>query len=81
MYIVTTYFINRHRWVRWVVVDALEITVCLIIYLLAKVLVCLGPHLRKISWKKKKGRKDILNHNIDFCECCNLTLVEHVQSN
>lgn len=53
MYI-TTYFINRHRWVRWVVVDALEITVCLIIYLLAKVLVCLGPHLRKISCKKNK---------------------------
>lgn len=59
MYI-TTYFINRHRWVRWVVVDALEITVCLIIYLLAKVLICLRPHLRKISCKKKikkKGKK------------------------
>ncbi len=46
---VTTYFIHRHSWVRWVVVDALEITVCLVVYLLTKVLVCLRPHLRKVS--------------------------------
>lgn len=32
------------------VVDALEITVCFIINLLTKVLVCLGPHLRKVSY-------------------------------
>lgn len=49
---VITYFIHRHSWVRWVVVDALEIAVGFIIYLLTKVLVCFGPHLRKISWKK-----------------------------
>ena len=47
-----TYFIHGHGRVRWVVVDALEVTVCLIVYLFAKVLVCLGPHLRKVSWKK-----------------------------
>lgn len=46
---VTTYFIHRHSWVRWVVVDALEVTVCFIVYLFTKVLVCLWPHLGQIS--------------------------------
>lgn len=32
------------------VVDALEIAVCFIVNLLTKVLVCLGPHLRKVSY-------------------------------
>lgn len=32
------------------VVDALEIAVCLVVNLLTKVLVCLGPHLRKVSY-------------------------------
>lgn len=47
---VATYFIHRHSRVRWVVVDALEVTVRFIINLLTKVLVCLGPHLREVSW-------------------------------
>lgn len=32
------------------VVDTLEIAVCFIVNLLTKVLVCLGPHLRKVSY-------------------------------
>lgn len=76
---VSTYFIHRHSWVRWVVVDALEITVCLVIDLLTKVLVCLGPHLRKVSWKKSK--KSIFKHNCRLLEYCNPTLAEHEPSN
>lgn len=41
--------INRHGRVRGVVVDSLEIAVGLIVDLLTKVLVCLGPHLREVS--------------------------------
>lgn len=43
------HLIHRHGGVRGVVVDSLEITVGLIINLLTKVLVCLGPHLREVS--------------------------------
>lgn len=75
---VTTYFIHRHSWVRWVVVDALEITVCLVVYLLTKVLVRLGPHLRKVSWKKR--RKDIFNQNCNLLKCCDPTLVSIMNS-
>lgn len=50
MYNKATHLIHRHSWVRWVVVDALEVTVCFVVYLLTKVLVCLRPHLRKVSW-------------------------------
>lgn len=36
------------------IVDTLKITVGFVVDLLAKVLVCFRPHLRKISLKKKK---------------------------
>lgn len=42
------------------VVDALEVAVCLIVYLLTKVLVCLGPHLREVSFNKRGGK--LLQH-------------------
>lgn len=35
------------------VVNALEVTVCFVIYFLTKVLVCFGPHLRKVGWEQK----------------------------
>lgn len=41
--------IDRHSGVRGVVVDSLEITIGLVVNLLTKVLVCLGPHLREVS--------------------------------
>lgn len=45
---------------RWVVVDALEVTVCFVVNLFTKVLVRLGPNLRKVSWEKEQ-EKNIFN--------------------
>lgn len=41
-----TYLIYRHGWMWWMVINTLEVAVCLIIYFFAKVLVSLWPHLR-----------------------------------
>lgn len=78
----TTYLIHRHSWMRWMVVDALKITVCFVVYLLTKVLVCLGPDLRKVSWKKKKKtkiRKTFLTKT-HLLERCNQTVIKQEPS-
>jgi len=41
-----THLINGHGWMWWMVVNTLEVAVCLIIYFFAKVLISLRPHLR-----------------------------------
>lgn len=59
------------------VVDALEVTVGFVIYLLTKVLICLRPHLRKVSWEER-GKRLLVFH---LLECSFLPMVQIVPSN
>lgn len=59
------------------IVDALKVAVGFVVNLLAKVLVCFRPHLRKISWKKRGYHGDLSGFTLAFVHVESVELLKH----